>query len=92
MTVQSDDPVTIPELADLLSTSVRGVYHRFHAGRLPAGWERRGRIVVWPRHIIDDWMRGEGARIRETNQLYARARASAREEHHAAQDGREEGR
>lgn len=88
----TDDLVTIRELAQMLATTARGVYHRFHSGELPAGWERRGRHVVWPRAVIDEWMEGDGARIRETNQLYARARASARarEEHHAPQDGREE--
>lgn len=90
----TDDLVTIRELAELLATTERGVYHRFHAGELPAGWERRGRLVVWPRTVIDEWMQSDGGRIRETNQLYARARTSARarEERHAAQDGREEGR
>jgi predicted DNA-binding transcriptional regulator AlpA len=76
--------VTVRELADLLDTTVRGVYHRRNAGQLPDDWEQIGRQIVWPRATIDQFMQGDGARIRTINQLYRRAR----EERHArTQDG-----
>lgn len=70
-----DDIVTVQELAEMLSTTPKGVYHRRNAGQLPSNWYRLGRHVVWPRETIAEFMlHGDGPRLKAINELYRRGR------------------
>jgi excisionase family DNA binding protein len=52
------DPLfyTVDDVAALLQVSKRHVWRMHDAGRMPAA-VRLGRLVRWPKALIDDWVR-----------------------------------
>jgi excisionase family DNA binding protein len=50
-----DQCYTVEDLAELLQCSTRHVWRQLDAGKLPAAI-RVGRLVRWPRKLIEDWI------------------------------------